>query len=72
MTKLLTYNPTIKPGILEVYCGPMKSGKTRELAVRLERLIFMGIDSATIIKPKIDTREEKVKSRDGAFEYDCF
>lgn len=61
-----------RPGVLEVYCGPMKSGKTRELINRVDKLEYLS-ERFVFIKPSIDTRNEKVHSRflNGSKELDC-
>ncbi|MGV8142925.1 MAG: thymidine kinase [Candidatus Pacearchaeota archaeon] len=50
------------PGFLEVYCGPMKSGKTRELLHRVDKLDYLP-NRATFFKPSTDTRDTKIHSR---------
>ena len=32
---------TFYPGMFELYCGPMKSGKTREMLNRVDKLRYM-------------------------------
>jgi thymidine kinase len=61
----------INPGFLEVYCGPMKSGKSLELMYRVEKLRHMADTKFIFFKPKIDTRATKIKSRFSQLEYDC-
>lgn len=53
----------IRPGILEIYCGPMKSGKTRELLYKIDKIKYIENCKYKFIKPKTDTRDEVVKSR---------
>lgn len=53
----------ILPGTLEVYCGPMKSGKTREILYRIDKIKYIENCNFTFIKPRIDTRDEDIKSR---------
>lgn len=66
------YNPYLRPGMLEVYCGPMKSGKTRELINRIDKIRFMLDNDAFIFfKPRVDTRDIRVKSRFGELAYEC-
>ena len=65
------YDPNIKPGILEVYCGPMKSGKTRELIHRLDGLHYIRGCSFVVLKPALDTRTVEVQSRFGQLRCDC-
>jgi thymidine kinase len=66
-----SFNPNFKPGILEVFCGPMKSGKSLELIHRVEKLKYMTGINISFFKPKIDTREENLKSRFSGTSYDC-
>lgn len=61
----------ITPGILEIYCGPMNSCKTRELINRLDRFERLTGHKYTIFKPDLDTRDSKIKSRFGELSYDC-
>tara|TARA_Y100000310_G_C20575482_1_gene760192 strand:- start:41 stop:664 length:624 start_codon:yes stop_codon:yes gene_type:complete len=65
------YNPHIKPGVLEIYCGPMKSGKTRELINRVDKLNYIEDCKFNLFKPLIDTRDKTVKSRFGELSYEC-
>lgn len=53
------------PGVIEVICGSMFSGKTEELIRRLKRAKFAN-QNVEIFKPKIDTRysDEEVVSHD--------
>lgn len=51
-------SPYIKPGILEVYCGPMKSGKSKRLFDRFDKLKFIDNCNILFIKPKLDTRND--------------
>jgi len=63
----MTYNPHLKPGCLEIICGPMFCGKTQEIIARLERLEYMRRHGPTIcyklFKPQLDDRHEHVTSR---------
>jgi thymidine kinase len=61
-----------RTGVLEVYCGPMKSGKTRELINRVDKLEYTKA-RFLFVKPSIDTRNEKVHLRflNGSKEIDC-
>lgn len=45
-----------RPGWLEVFCGPMKSGKTSELINRVGKLCYQDTISYIVVKPTIDTR----------------
>lgn len=61
------FYPKIKPGILEVFCGPMKSGKSKALKDRYEMLNFIktkGIEYI-VFKPACDNRPRKVKEEQG-------
>jgi len=64
-------NYVIRPGFLEVYCGPMKSGKTRELINRIDKLRFMEDSPFIFFKPKVDIRDKTIKSRFGDLTYEC-
>jgi len=66
------YYPVIKPGVLEIYCGPMKSGKTRELLNRVDKLNYLPEEvKFDMFKPVLDTRDPVVSSRFGSLSYDC-
>ncbi len=65
------YNPVIKPGILEVYCGPMRSGKTMELIHRVEKLHYMENCSYQFFKPSLDTRNTQIRTRFNDIKLDC-
>ena len=60
------FNPLFKPGILQVICGPMKSGKTLELIHLADKLSYMTNVNYEFFKPAIDTRQEGIASRKGA------
>lgn len=64
-------NPNMSQGYLEVFCGPMNCGKTRELIKRADRLNYMQNVKSLLIKPKIDTRDEGIKTRFGSLRMDC-
>ena len=34
-------HPHINPGIFEIYCGPVKSGKTREILNRVDKIKYI-------------------------------
>jgi thymidine kinase len=55
-------NHPFMPGYLEVFCGPMMSGKTRELINRVDRLDQLP-QKAKFFKPSTDTRNSIVHSR---------
>jgi len=64
-------NYAIQPGVLEVFCGPMKSGKSFEVLKRVEKLRYMSDADFVFFKPKIDVRDEKIKSRFGNLDCEC-
>lgn len=64
-------NEYFKEGKLEVYCGPMKSGKSKHLISRIDTFSYVKNIDFLIFKPKIDTREVKLNSRHSNFKYDC-
>ncbi len=51
-----------RPGMLEVICGPMFAGKTDELIRRLRRWEYADV-KYVVFKPKIDTRQKNIQSR---------
>jgi thymidine kinase len=53
----------INPGILEVICGPMFSGKTFELMRRVEKLKYLEGSRYQFFKPAKDTRTVNIKTR---------
>ncbi len=63
--------PHLNPGKLEVYTGPMSSGKTRELINRIDKISHMNGYSFLLVKPKIDTRDKDVKTRFGNLSFPC-
>ena len=74
---LRDWNPTlfgdkmhVKPGVLELYIGPMKSGKTLAAIHRVEGLNYRDDVDFIFVKPKLDVREVGVTSRFGARQYD--
>lgn len=66
------FYPYYKPGFLEVYCGPMKSGKTKRIINRIDRLRFVNGCNFIFIKPRLDNRNEKITSRFSDMSVDCF
>lgn len=54
---------------LELIIGPVCSGKSSELIRRVERHMIAGY-SVLLVKPEIDTRSKKIKSRNGS-ELNC-
>ncbi len=63
--------PHFNPGKLEVFTGPMRSGKTRELLNKVDKLSYMNDIESTLIKPKLDTRSEEVETRFGNLSFPC-
>ncbi|MFT4311538.1 MAG: thymidine kinase [Candidatus Woesearchaeota archaeon] len=62
------FNPNLRPGFLEVFCGPMKSGKSLELIHRVNKLKYMNDSKYLFFKPKLDTRDNTIRSRYGVQE----
>lgn len=58
------------PGSFELYCGPMKSGKSAALLYRIDKIKHNKIEFITI-KPKIDTRNNHIHSRFSDLTFDC-
>lgn len=57
------HHQLIKTGVFELYYGAMKSGKSKALIGRIEQLRFLeGVDFF-IVQPKVNVREECLKSR---------
>jgi len=52
-----------KPGTFELYYGPMKSGKTKVLMDKAEKLSYANNIPYVIIRPSIDTRDGDLTSR---------
>lgn len=65
------YNPFFKPGFLEVFCGPMNCGKSRELVNIIDRLNYMAHYPYLLVKSQIDTRDVGIKTRFGNLELAC-
>ncbi len=51
-----------RPGSVEVICGPMFAGKTDELIRRLRKWEYADVEYI-IFKPKMDTRQKNIQSR---------
>jgi thymidine kinase len=66
-----SYNPFVKPGVLEVFSGPMKSGKSLALLHRVEKLKYMKGEKFLVFKPKLDTRDLVLRSRFGSLSHEC-
>lgn len=71
MPPLHAFNPFIRPGYLEVFCGPMKSGKSLALLHRVEKLKYMKNASFLFVKPKLDTRDSHVRTRFHDVQHAC-
>jgi thymidine kinase len=61
----------ILPGSLEVYCGPMKSGKTREILYKIDKIKYIENCNYIFIKPNVDTRDRYIKSRFSEIKENC-
>ena len=61
----------VKSGVLEVFCGPMKSGKSRALLSVADKLVYVNGCRFVFVKPIVDTRDENVVSRYGDTDFDC-
>ena len=61
----------IIPGFFEVYCGCMKSGKTKALIDRIDGIHFREDGDHIFFKPKIDTRDETIHTRFGNLKFEC-
>ena len=71
MPSLRGYNPVVRPGHLEVFCGPMKSGKSLALLHRVEKLKYMKDTPFLFVKPRLDTRDSQIKSRFHSLQHTC-
>lgn len=65
------FHRVFNPGFLEVYYGPMKSGKTRTLLNRLDSLSYLSNCPMVIVKPHSDNRDQDVRSRFGEVHLPC-
>lgn len=65
------YYSVWRPGVLEVFCGPMKSGKTLEIINRVEKIQYMEGFDFLFVKPKMDTRDPVIKSRFAEIKRNC-
>lgn len=62
----------IVPYFLEVYCGPMNSGKSKALIDRVDKLLYLEDIQICFFKPYLDTRgEKKIWSKFGGKSLDC-
>lgn len=59
------------PGYLEIFAGPMKSGKTRALINRLDLIGYLRNVPFVVVTSAINTREEGIKSRFGELRVDA-
>lgn len=68
---MVALNETFNEGLLEVYAGPMRSGKSLRLIQRLDRLDYSGVKHA-LFKPNTDNRDrQKLYSRAMTKSYEC-
>jgi len=67
----MAYHPYFNPGKLEVFTGPMRSGKTREMINRIDITSYMESCPFLLLKPKIDTRDDEMKTRFGNLSFPC-
>lgn len=61
-------NSYYNPGNIEIYVGPMKSGKTKKLLDRIDKLKYIEGVRYKIFVPALDTRSEGLSSRYGVSE----
>ncbi|MEK6970820.1 MAG: thymidine kinase [archaeon] len=66
-----SYNPYVRPGLLEIFSGPMKSGKSLALLHRVEKLKYMKGERFLVFKPRLDTRDLSLRSRFGSLSHEC-
>src|SRR6056297_1642211 len=64
-------SPHFNPGKLEIYTGPMRSGKTRELLNRVDKISYVNGYNVLLVKPKVDTRDQSIKTRIGNLSFPC-
>jgi len=68
----MNFNPNVKPGILEIFTGPMFSGKTQELIHRVQKIEYMSNIDIEFFKPDSDTRNQGyIFSRGTNIKYAC-
>ncbi len=67
----MTYEQLFTPGYLEIFCGPMKSGKTLELIHRINKIEYRDDLRFVFLKPKTDTRDGVIKSRFQTKTFEC-
>ena len=56
--------------MIEVYCGPMKAGKSAELLKRIDQYEYQG-KKVLVFKPIFDTRDNMLKSRFLSSQKEC-
>ncbi|MEK6821577.1 MAG: thymidine kinase [archaeon] len=66
-----SFNPYVRPGHLEVFSGPMKSGKSLALLHRVEKIKYMKGEVFQVFKPALDTRDLSLRSRFGSLTHAC-
>ncbi len=54
----MAYNEHVVPGLFEIFCGPMYSGKTNFLTLRLMPLEHAKV-KFTFIRPSLDRRQDR-------------
>ncbi|RJQ15858.1 thymidine kinase [Candidatus Woesearchaeota archaeon] len=59
----------IQPGIIEVYAGPMKSGKTKKIIDRVMLLDYMNPHEIFFFNPAVNTRQNLLVSRSSQRQY---
>jgi thymidine kinase len=67
----MVHRDPFTPGLIEVYCGPMKSGKSKTLFARVDPLPFMNETKFIFFKPDVDTRDNTIHSRGYPEQYPC-
>lgn len=61
----------LRPSMFELFCGPMKSGKSEALLARIQHLAIREKEMLIGFKPMADTRDPKISSRVYRFEQEC-
>ena len=65
------HNSIIKPGFFEIFCGPVKSSKTREIINRIDKLQYVEGSKFQLFNPAVNVRDEEVTSRFGELSFPC-
>lgn len=65
------HNSIIKPGFFEIFCGPMKSSKTREIINRVDKLQYVEGSTFQLFNPNVNTRDKGLTSRSGERTLPC-